>query len=94
MIGFKVVPEGGDEYEVTATSRDVYLFEKLNKGKTFQSLVNNLEMGDMYRLAHLASKRQQLFTGTLEEFTDSCDLEVNSDDEEPGPTPPEVSTGR
>jgi hypothetical protein len=46
-------------------------------------------MADMYKLAHLASKRQQLFNGTLDEFASSCDIDFE-EEEEPDPTQPEA----
>lgn len=90
MIEFTVVPDGGETYVVTATSRDVFVWEKLGKGRSLSQMKANLHMADMYQLAHLASKRQQLFAGSLEEFTDSCDLQFEEDDE-PDPTQPEAS---
>lgn len=91
MIEFHVSPDGGEPYEVTATSRDVYIWEKLGKGRTLAQLKDNLQMADMYQLAHLASKRQQLFTGSLEEFTDTVDLDFEEEEDE-GPTRPGAST--
>lgn len=91
MIEFTVKPDGGDEYQVTATSRDVYVWEKVSKGSLAQ-LQGNVNMTAMYQIAHLASKRQQLYTGTLAEFTESCDLDFE-DLPEPDPTQPEASPG-
>lgn len=92
MITFTVAPESGDPYEVTATSRDVYVWEKTSKGRSMSQLRADVRIEDLYRLAHLASKRLQLFTGSLEEFTESCDLEFEEDQDE-GPTQPGASTG-
>lgn len=89
MIEFTVKPDGGDEYQVTATSRDVYVWEKITKSHMGQ-LQGNVSMTAMYSLAHLASKRQQLYSGTLDEFTESCDLDFD-DTTEPDPTSPEAS---
>lgn len=91
MIDFKVQPDGKDEYEVKATSRDIYLWEKTGRGRSFQRLTSDLHMEWMYEVAHIASRRQQLFTGSLDEFVNSCELhfEKEDTDEDPDPTWPE-----
>lgn len=94
MMDFKVTPDEGDEYEVTATSRDVYVFEKTHKGKSFNGVMTDMHMTDLYALAHIASRRQQLYTGSLDEFAKTCDIDpINSDDDDPDPTQPEASPG-
>lgn len=80
MIDFEVTPDAGEMYKVTATSRDVYVFEKTNKGKSFAQIMNDVHMTDMYRLAHLAAKRQQMFDGTLDDFVGSVDITPIEDD--------------
>lgn len=102
MITVKVVPDAGEAYELTCTSRDVLNWEKTSKGTTFNQLMDDLAMVHMYRIAHLAAKRQQMFTGTLDEFEKTVELELvgdesgDSDDDEDGadpPTGPGRSTG-
>lgn len=90
MIEFKVRPAHGEPYTVTATSRDVFVFEKVSRGRTMSHFKIDLRMEDMYRLAHIASKRQQLFAGSLDEFAEACDLEFE-DDDDLDPTQPEAS---
>jgi hypothetical protein len=89
MFEFTIRPDDADEYKVTATSRDFYVFERTTKGRSFADVGTNLHMADMYKLAHLASKRQQLFNGTLDEFASSCDIDFE-EEEEPDPTQPEA----
>lgn len=91
MFEFKITPEHGDSFEVTATSRDVLVWEKTTKGRTMKSLRDDLAINDLYKIAHLASKRQQLFTGTLQEFEETCDLDFE-EEEEPDPTQSGAST--
>lgn len=91
MFDFTVKPDGGDEFRVTATSRDVYVFEKATKGRrSMAAITTDMHMSDMYGLAHLAATRQQLFTGSLDEFAAGCDIDL-ADDEEPDPTRPDQS---
>lgn len=81
MITFKVSPDGLDSYEVTAGSRDVLTWEKTGKNRVFSQWVNNQSMTEMYALAHIASRRLGLWTGTLPEFEQQCDIEPVSEDE-------------
>jgi hypothetical protein len=85
MISFKVTPENGEPYRVTATARDVLTWEKTSKGKSFTALMSDPHLADLYRIAHLASWRQQLFTGSLPDFESTCEIDME-DDEEPDPT--------
>lgn len=78
MMRFKVSPDGGDSYELEATSRDVYVWEKTGRSRKMGQLgsLGEISMVALYELAHLAAKRQQLFIGSLEDFTSSVDLEL------------------
>lgn len=94
MITFTLLPDGADEFKVTATSRDVYMWEKVYRGKSLGQLKANLLMTDLYALAHLACKRQRQYEGTFDEFESTHDLDFKTDDQdqnEAGPTPPAAS---
>lgn len=78
MITFTVKPDYGDAYEVKATARDVYVWEKTNQGKVFSGLMERLSMVDLYCLAYTAARRQGLFTGTLQELVESSDLDFDT----------------
>lgn len=86
MMRFKVTPDGGDPYEIEATSRDVYIWEKTGRDRRMVQLSSDISMTALYELAHLAAKRKQLFTGPLDEFTSTVDLEMLAEDEEAVPT--------
>jgi hypothetical protein len=89
MMTFKVIPDGGEPYQVTAHSRDVLVWEKSGKGRTFSQLADHLSMTDMYGLAFVAARRQGMFSGTLQDFEQSADMmpvDVDEDDEDPDPT--------
>lgn len=86
MINFTIDPEDGDRFEVTADSRDIYTWEKRHKkGKTFQQLMNDLAMVDLYDIAYVAAKRERLVDGTLDQFVKQCVLDFQVD-EAPDPT--------
>lgn len=80
MITFDVEPDDGDKFEVKADSRDVLVWEKTSRSnEKFMELLSTLSMPGMYRLAHIASKRQGHFEGSLAEFEKTCVLHFNED---------------
>lgn len=87
MFTFTVRPDGLDEFEAKATSRDVVKWEAGGKGRSVTKLTENLHMGDLYDLAFVACQRQGLFDGDIREFRDSVDLDFQ-EDEEADPTRP------
>lgn len=89
MFNFVVKPDVGEPYKLEATSRDVFLWEKTTKSNMAQ-LQNGMSMMAMYTIAHFAAKRHHMFTGTLNEFVDSNDLDFEAAPDA-DPTLPEVS---
>lgn len=83
MISFKVQPDNGDEYEVTATTRDILSWETSGKDRSFQKLMENLRLTDMYELAWSASVRNGYFQGTVKSFKESVELVFEADDSNP-----------
>lgn len=93
MIEFKVEPEGGESYDLKAGTRDALVWERTSKGnRSFTDLMTSMNMVDLYHLAHIAAKRQGLFTGSLRDFEETCDLHFETEASEPDPTPPAAST--
>lgn len=88
MIDFTVRPDGGEPYKVTATSRDIWQWERTNRGASFNALMVNMQMVDLYKVAYIASRRQGLFTGTEKEFNETVDIVADESDGEPDPTQP------
>lgn len=91
------VPDDGEPFAVTATSRDILRWEKAKPGRSITQLVGGEpRMADAYSLAHTAAVRAGDFTGSLAQFEDSVDLdgrepEDEDDDaaaDEEGPTQP------
>lgn len=81
MIDIRVVPDGGEPWDVKVTARDVLKWERLGGDRSISALDDDIKMRDMYELAHLASQRTDKFTGSLEAFEDSCDLSFGDVDE-------------
>jgi hypothetical protein len=89
MFKFTVRPDGQDSYELTATSRDVYVWERTTKNAAFNRLETDLLMADLYKIAFLSAQRQGHWDGTQQQFEQSCDLELVADqDGEADPTQP------
>jgi hypothetical protein len=88
MISFKITPDGGEPFTVTATSRDIHTWEKVTKGVTFAGLMESMSMVHMYSIAYFASKRRGLFDGSAKDFESTCDLTPEGD-EAPDPTNPD-----
>ncbi len=84
---FKVTPDGGEPFKVEAGTRDCYVWEKTNKGKTFAGLMESISMVDLYQIAHIAALRQGLYRSTLQEFVATCDIETMEDEEQQDPGP-------
>jgi hypothetical protein len=86
MFNFKVIPDGKAAFEVVATSRDVMIWEKTNKGASLGKVFDNQNLSDLYKIAYIATQRQKLFVGTGTEFEDTCDIvpfETEEDDADP-----------
>jgi hypothetical protein len=80
LITLKVVPDNGETYTVTATSRDIVTWERTHKGAKFANL-ESATMADLYALAYFAAVRKGLFSGAEKEFSDSVDIEPVADED-------------
>lgn len=87
MFTFTIRPDAGEEYELKATSRDVYMWERTGKGRTLHGFMEAFSLSACYEIAHIAARRQQTYAGTLEEFAQSVDLDFREDAQEPEPDP-------
>lgn len=88
MIQFELQPVGDvDSVKIEADSRDIYMWEKTNRGKSFGALKNNLMMEDLYSLAYTAMRRQQAWRGSIDDFVEEFALKfkqrVEVADEDP-----------
>lgn len=84
---FTVNPDNGDKFTVVAAARDVMQWEKLNEGRSALDFAQGTaRLVDMYQIAWIAAKRLKLFTGSLEDFEATCDLEFPEVDDSNLPT--------
>src|SRR5690606_19493834 len=84
MMTFEIIPDDGDPYRLEAGSRDVLMWEKAGKGRSFGQFGSgeSMRMEHLYGLAYYAARRQGLFTGSLAEWEQSVELRPVKDDED------------
>lgn len=85
LYHFRITPEGKEPFEVNSTTRDILAWEEEKPGRSVSQLANP-HMADLYGIAHAASRREGLFTGSFQEFKANCDLDVLGPQEEVRPT--------
>jgi hypothetical protein len=87
---FEVRPDDGEPYELAIEPRDVLAWERVTK-KSYSALMTNMNVVDMYRMAHLAARKRGLFVGELAEFEATVDVGFPGGrkevEEEPEPDP-------
>lgn len=88
MFLFKLTPDGGDTFEVRATTRDVLMWEKTAKGRSLSALMNELRVADMYEIAYVSAKRQGLWDDNRAEFESRVDLDFEEEKGSADPTTP------
>jgi hypothetical protein len=94
LFTFTVKPDGGDEYELEATSRDVLNWERTTKGASLSKFERDAMITDVYKISHFAAVRAQRFTGDLKEWQDSVDIEFEKDEEDAEDAVPPTKSAR
>ena len=94
MITFEITEvETGETTELKADSRDVLVWEKTSRSnETYIDLITGMSLVKFYRLAHIAAKRQDLFSGKLADFEQKFLLTLPIE-EEVLPTQGDPTTG-
>jgi len=70
--------ESGEDLKVTATSRDILVWEKTSRSnESFTNLVTAPHLAQYYRVSWIAAKRLGEFDGTLHEWEDQYDLDLD-----------------
>ncbi len=88
MFTFHVTPDSGESYDLTVKSRDVVMWEKIDRNHTITRLETQPCMADLYSVTHVAARRQGLFHGPLAEWETSVDLEPVENEHASDPTQP------
>jgi hypothetical protein len=89
MFKFKVMPDGGDTFEVEAGMRDLRMWEKTHRGRTFGMLTdrNNMSATALFEVAFVAAKRLGKLPAGVTEDQFALEYEIDlltSDDDEDG----------
>lgn len=81
MFVFTATPDVGEPVVIRADSRDVLVWERVAKGRSMNALMENMRVSDMYEIAHVAARRQQMFEGPLPDFERDYALDIEQDDD-------------
>ncbi len=68
MISYRLTPEDGEPFQITADSRDVIAWESRKAGRHLGMIQATPRMTDLAELAWLAATRQKRWTGDLSDF--------------------------
>lgn len=82
MLTVKLIPDHGEPVEIEAGTRDVYVWEKTNHGKTFAEFTRDVAVVDLYEIAWHAARRQGVFTGNLKDFVETYEIETEVEEKE------------
>ena len=88
-------PDDGDPIELKIEARDALIWEQTGRNNpSILDYLSNPSMVELYRLAHIAMKRQHQYPGSLGDFQESFDVllgALDADDDDPedetGPDP-------
>jgi hypothetical protein len=98
LLRLRVSPESADAFVVDVVSRDILVWEKGGRDRSYAALMVKQDMAPLYEIAHQASVRAGRFAGSLAAFESTCDIAVAPPDEETDaasvPTRPARSTAR
>jgi hypothetical protein len=88
VIDVRITPDDGESYKLAITSRVIMAWERANKGVSFQQFMDTMNFTHLYDLSHRAALRARLFSGTLQEFEETVDIDILKDvvDDEERPT--------
>lgn len=78
-----LVPDDGETIHVTADTRDICMWEKVDKANTFAKLADTPSMSAFYSLAHVAARRRGLTDMPLDDFVDRYALDLDATDADP-----------
>lgn len=77
MFEFRVVPDEGEAFDLTAGMRDLVMWEKTHKGRGLAQVGDGLTASMIYEIAFSACRRQQLLPRELAEADFVAGYEVD-----------------
>jgi hypothetical protein len=88
MMTIRINPDSGESYDLVVGSRDIVVWEKIDRNNNMARLEADPRMSDMYSVSHIAARRQGKFVGTLAEWETSVDLDLDVNGADSTPTQP------
>lgn len=90
MFSAKITPPDGEQYDLTADSRDVIEWELSDRKRYMGQLQERTSMVAIGELLYFAARREGRYSGAPRDFITShiIDLKDSGGDEESGPTQP------
>lgn len=74
LFTLTVIPDAGEPFTVPVASRDAAQWEKRYRGTVWSAFEASPDMTNIYRLGHIAAVRLGLFTGSVDDFQNGCDV--------------------
>ena len=82
LLRVRVLPDGGEPFEVEVTSRDMLRWEMGGRDRSYVRLMEQQDIEPMYELAWIAADRMGLYRGSLAAFQSTCDITGAESDQE------------
>lgn len=82
MFEFTIKPDGADEYQLTADSRDISMWERTTHKASVGQLVEDMKMSELEKIACFAARRSGKFDGEMDRFRAECAIEFHDDEDE------------
>jgi hypothetical protein len=86
VIDLKISPDGEKPFVVTAEPRDILVWERTGRDRSFDQLMSAMRMTDLYEIAYITARRLGLTTMDKPTFETACNVEPHAETEEPDPT--------
>lgn len=80
MFTFTIRPDDGEPYELTADSRDISMWERTTHKASMGSLVEDMKMSELEKIACFAARRSGKFDGEMDRFRAECAIEFHDDE--------------
>lgn len=83
MFEFRIVPDDGEAFDLTAGMRDLVMWEKTHRGRALAQVGDGLSASMVYEIAFSACRRQQVLPRDLTEpeFIAGYEVDVETVDE-------------
>lgn len=88
MFEFRILPDGGKPFEISATMRDLRMWEKTHRGRSMGMLSDRSAVSAtiLFEIAYSACRRQGVIDSQMtgDTFAETFDFELGEEVEEEG----------